>query len=146
MSATEQKTTARHEITRRPPALRRSWLFAPGADKGALMAAGSDWPVISNPDPWLGIEGMITRRNPRGGYDGALWAEQALDLETVLRIYTVNAATASGLADVTGSIEPGKSADLIVVDRDLFATAPDDLAETKVLQTWFEGRLVHERS
>ena len=115
-------------------------------EAGALMAAGSDWPVISNPDPWLGIEGMITRRNPRGGYDGALWAEQALDLETVLRIYTTNAARASGLSDVTGSIEPGKSADLIVVDRDLFATAPDDLAETKVLQTWFEGRLVHERS
>lgn len=111
---------------------------------GALMAAGSDWPVVANPDPWLGIEGMITRRNPRGGYDGALWPEQALDLETVLRIYTVNAAQAMGLSDLTGSIEAGKSADFILVDRDLFATAPERLSQTKVLSTWFEGRQVHE--
>lgn len=112
-------------------------------EAGALMAAGSDWPVVANPDPWLGIEGMITRRNPRGGYDGALWPEQALDLETVLRIYTVNAARAMGLSDLTGSIETGKSADFIVVDRDLFATAPDQLSKTKVLSTWFEGRQVY---
>lgn len=111
---------------------------------GALMAAGSDWPVVANPDPWLGIEGMITRRNPRGGYDGALWPEQALDLETVLRIYTVNAARAMGLSDLTGSIEAGKSADFILVDRDLFATAPELLSQTRVLSTWFEGRQVHE--
>jgi predicted amidohydrolase YtcJ len=113
-------------------------------DAGALMAAGSDWPVVANPDPWLGIEGMITRRNPRDGYDGALWPEQALDLETVLRIYTINAAHAMGLSDLIGSIETGKSADFIVVDRDLFATAPDQLSRTKVLSTWFEGRQVHE--
>ncbi|GKQ53670.1 amidohydrolase [Bradyrhizobium sp. Ce-3] len=111
---------------------------------GALMAAGSDWPVVANPDPWLGIEGMITRRNPRGGYDGALWPEQALDLETVLRVYTVNAARAMGLSDLTGSIEAGKSADFILVDRDLFAIAPELLSQTEVLSTWFEGRQVHE--
>jgi predicted amidohydrolase YtcJ len=115
-------------------------------EAGTLMAAGSDWPVVPNPDPWLGIEGMITRRNPRGGYQGALWPEQALDLETVLRIYTINGATAMGLAELTGSIEAGKSADFIVVDRDLFVVAPEELSRTKVLSTWFEGRKVHERS
>ncbi|MBR0796838.1 amidohydrolase [Bradyrhizobium jicamae] len=115
-------------------------------EAGALLAAGSDWPVVANPDPWLGIEGMITRRNPKGGYDGALWPEQALDLETVLRIYTINAARAMGLSALTGSIEAGKSADFIVVDRDLFATAPERLSQSKVLSTWFEGRCVHEAS
>lgn len=120
------------------------WPLRDFRDAGALMAAGSDWPVVANPDPWLGIEGMITRRNPRGGYDGALWPEQALDLETVLHIYTVNAARAMGLSDLTGSIEAGKSADFILVDRDLFATAPERLSQTKVLSTWFEGRRVHE--
>jgi predicted amidohydrolase YtcJ len=113
---------------------------------GALLAAGSDWPVVGLPDPWFGLEGMVTRRNPRGGYPGALWAEQALDLATAIEIYTRNPARAMGLGDITGSIEPGKSADLIVLDRNLFECAADDLADTKVLETYFEGRKVYERA
>lgn len=115
-------------------------------EAGALLAAGSDWPVMPQPDPWLGIEGMITRRNPNGRTPGALWPEQALDLATVLEIYTVNAATAMGLGAVTGSIETGKSADFIILDRNLFETAPDDLADTRVLATYFEGKAVFEHS
>ncbi len=113
---------------------------------GALLAAGSDWPVVGLPDPWFGLEGMVTRRNPKGAYPGALWAEQALDLATVIEIYTRNPARAMGLGDITGSIESGKSADLIVLDRNLFECAADELADTKVLETYFEGRKVHERA
>ena len=110
---------------------------------GALMAGGSDWPVIGLPDPWFGLEGMVTRRNPRGGYPGALWAEQAIDLATAIEIYTRNPAKAMGLGHITGTIEVGKSADLIVLEKNLFEVAPDRLSATKVLSTWFEGRLVH---
>jgi len=113
---------------------------------GALLAAGSDWPVVGLPDPWFGLQGMITRRNPKGAYPGALWPEQALDLATVIEIYTRNPARAMGLGDITGSIEPGKSADLIVLDRNLFECAPDDLAGAKVLETYHEGRKVYERA
>jgi predicted amidohydrolase YtcJ len=114
-------------------------------EAGALMAAGSDWPVVGLPDPWFGLEGMVTRRNPKGGYPGALWPEQALDLATVIEIYTVNPARAMGLGALAGSIEVGKSADLIVLDRNLFECASDDLADTRVLSTYFEGRLVYNR-
>jgi predicted amidohydrolase YtcJ len=114
-------------------------------ESGALLAAGSDWPVVGLPDPWFGFEGMVTRRNPKGTYPGALWPEQALDVATVIEIYTRNPATAMGISGITGSIEPGKSADLIVLDRNLFECDPEDLADTKVLQTYFEGRKVHER-
>jgi len=110
---------------------------------GALMAGGSDWPVIGLPDPWFGLEGMVTRRNPRGGYPGALWAEQALDLATAIEIYTRNPAKAMGLGHITGTIEVGKSADLIVLEKNLFEVEPDRLSGTKVRSTWFEGRLVH---
>jgi predicted amidohydrolase YtcJ len=127
----------------------RAQRFWPNRDlknAGALMAGGSDWPVVPNPDPWHGIEGMVTRRNPAGDFPGAaLWPEQALDLETVIRIYTIDAARAAGLDKVTGSIEVGKSADMIVLDQALFDVPVDRLAETNVEATFFEGRKVYER-
>lgn len=123
----------------------RYWPNRDLQESGALLAAGSDWPVVGLPDPWFGLEGMVTRRNPRGTHDGALWPEQGLDLATVLEIYTRNPAQAMGLGAITGSVEPGKSADLIVLDRNLFECDPLDLADTKVLETWFEGRQVHMR-
>lgn len=111
--------------------IERALQFWPNRDlheAGALLAAGSDWPVIPNPNPWDGIEGMITRQNPSGAYPGeSLWSEQALDLATVLEIYTRNAAKAAGLGEITGSIEPGKSADILVLDRNLFEVPMDTI-------------------
>ena len=127
----------------------RAERFWPNRDlllSGALMCGGSDWPVVPSPDPWSGMEGMITRRDPSGAFgDRTLWPEQALDLASALEIYTINGARAMQLADVTGSIEIGKSADFIVLDRNLFETPADEIADTKVLTTYFEGRPVYER-
>ncbi len=114
-------------------------------EAGALIATGTDWPVIPNPDPWSGLEGLITRRNPDGKFDGALWPEQALDLPAAIAAYTVNPARAMGMENVTGSLAVGKSADLIVLDRNLFEIEPNDIADTKVTTTFFEGRAVYER-
>ena len=128
----------------------RALRFWPNKDllaAGALLAGGSDWPVMPNPDPWDGIEGLVTRRNPSGEFPGAsLWPEQAIDVATALEIFTINSARAIGLGDTVGSIEIGKSADLIVLDRNVLETPADDLADTKVLTTWFEGRVVYERA
>ena len=110
---------------------------------GALMAAGSDWPVVGLPDPWFGLEGMVTRRNPKGLHSGALWPEQALDVQTAIEIYTRNPARAMGVGHLTGSIEVGKSADMIVIEQNLFEVEPDQISKTRVLATLFEGRLVH---
>jgi predicted amidohydrolase YtcJ len=122
----------------------RFWPIRDLQQAGALIAGGSDWPVVPDPSPWPAIQGMVTRRDPTGRFEGALWPEQALGLADALRAYTVNAARAMGLAEVTGSIEVGKSADFAVLDRHLFEVSADDLAATQVLATWFEGRVVHE--
>jgi predicted amidohydrolase YtcJ len=124
----------------------RFWPIADLHKTGALLAGGSDWPVIPIPDPLNGIEGMVTRQNPSGAFPGvSLWPEQAIDLATAIRIYTLNSAVAMGLGEETGSIEPGKSADIIVLDQNLFDIEAKRIAATKVLTTYFEGRAVYQR-
>lgn len=111
---------------------------------GALVAGGSDWPAGQpTANPWIGIEGLVTRRNPLHQMPGALWPEQGVDLATALRIYTLNSAEAMGLGGQTGSIEPGKSADFIVLDRNLFKVPVEQVHEVAVQQTYFRGRQVH---
>ncbi|MGS5087612.1 amidohydrolase [Hydrogenophaga sp. A37] len=110
---------------------------------GALIAGGSDWPVVPDPSPWPAMQGMVTRRDPSGRVEGALVPEQAIGVQDALRAYTVNAAQATGLADRAGSIQVGKSADLAVLDRRVFDIDPNQLGQTRVLQTWFEGRCVY---
>lgn len=111
---------------------------------GVLMAAGTDWPVLPDPNPFIGLQGIITRRDPTGQFPGVLGAEQGLDLETALRIYTLDPAKAMGLEKETGSLEVGKSADFIVLDRNLFQIPTNQLIETRVLKTYFAGKLVYE--
>lgn len=127
----------------------RALRFWPNKDllaAGALLAGGSDWPVMPNPDPWNGMEGLVTRKNPSGEFAGvALWPEQAVDIATALEIFTINSARAIGLADTVGSLEVGKSADFIVLDRNVLEIPADEIADTKVLTTYFEGRVVYER-
>ena len=69
--------------------------------------------------------------------------EERLDVASVVRGYTVNAAAAAWRADETGSLSPGKYADLIVLDRDIFAVSPYELGGTEVLLTLLGGKEVH---
>ncbi|WP_163505350.1 amidohydrolase [Fodinicola acaciae] len=114
-------------------------------DHGALVAGGTDWPVSESPNPWLGIQGLVTRRDPNGVHAGVLWPEQAISLSEAIEVFTINAARACGLDDVTGSLTVGKSADFLVLDRNPFATPVDELARVTVDETWFAGRRVFRR-
>ncbi|MFZ8986115.1 MAG: amidohydrolase [Steroidobacteraceae bacterium] len=112
----------------------------------AVVVAGSDWPsAVDSPNPWPGIESLVTRRAANGDPEGTLWAEQGVELAEALAIFTANSATTHGFADVTGRIEPGVSADLIVLSQDIFAVDPDRIGDTEVLLTLFNGRVVHAR-
>jgi len=111
-------------------------------DRGVLVAGGSDWPVSVSPNPWEGIQGLVTRADPLGRAPGTLWPEQALTLDEAFEVFTINAATAMGLGEVTGSLTVGKSADFVVLDQDPFAVGIDRVVHTRAVQTWFAGRRV----
>lgn len=112
---------------------------------GAELVYGSDWPAAApDVDPWIGLAGMITRKHPKGAYAGVVGADQAISLDEALPLFTLNGARAMGRAGMTGALKAGTSADFIALDRDLYAVAPQDIAETRVLTTVFEGAVVHE--
>ncbi|MDQ2837637.1 MAG: amidohydrolase [Actinomycetota bacterium] len=113
-------------------------------DSGALVAGGSDWPVSESPNAWEGIQGLVTRMDPSGARTGTLWAEQAITVEEAIAVFTSNGARAMGIDDVTGSLRPGLSADLIVLDRNPFEVAVDTLADTRIRETIFAGATVFE--
>jgi predicted amidohydrolase YtcJ len=87
----------------------------------------------------------VNRADPTGAFPGQLWPEQGISVAEAIHAYTLGGARAMGTDDVTGSLEPGKSADFVVLDRDPLATPADRLAETTVAQTWFAGRKVYQR-
>ena len=77
------------------------------------------------------------------GYSGRLHPEEALSREQAIRFYTMNNARVLGCDDVLGSLEPGKAADLIVIDTDLLTCAERRIAKTRVLRTYVGGKLVY---
>lgn len=109
-------------------------------DAGAVIAGGSDWDVSSF-NPFEAMEHAITRCESRGREP--LLPEQSIPLQAIVEAYTINAAFALKQEHTTGSIEPGKRADFIVLDRDIFALDPFDLHETRVLLTFLDGRQVY---
>lgn len=122
------------------------WPIKSLTEAKAPLLAGSDWPAaVESIDPWVGIEAMVTRTDPKEKFSGALWPEQAISLEQALEIYTLHGAAAIGLSDKTGTIMEGKYADFIILNQKLFEIPASKISETQVLETWFEGKLVYKR-
>jgi predicted amidohydrolase YtcJ len=109
---------------------------------GATVAFGSDWSV-SSPNPFYQMGTAMQRVcGPDGNQDPFL-PEEAITLAQALDAFTINAAYVNRNEEDTGSIEAGKSADLAVLDRNLFEIPPAEMSDTKVLVTLFEGKAVH---
>jgi predicted amidohydrolase YtcJ len=109
---------------------------------GAVVAFGSDWPV-SSPNPLEEIQVAVTRMGPAGETDKPFLPGERINLPEALAAFTIGAAYTNRLEKTTGSLETGKSADLVVLDRNLFAIPPAEIAKAHVLLTLFDGRAVH---
>jgi predicted amidohydrolase YtcJ len=117
-------------------------------DSGVVAGGGSDHMQkigslrsVNPYNPFLGMWATITRRANR--YDGQMHSEEALSREQAIRFYTINNAHILFLDNVAGSLEAGKLADMIVLDRDLMTCPADEIKSARVLRTYLGGRLVH---
>ncbi len=127
-----------------PERLQEVWPFGLVQRAGINVAIGSDY-KDSKADPLLNTETLVTRRAPGAAEDApTLGAESAADLDDVLYAYTMGGAYAMFMEHEIGSIRPGKRANFIVLDQDLTAIPSNQIHETIVLETWFEGEKVYE--
>ncbi|MBV9695475.1 MAG: amidohydrolase [Gammaproteobacteria bacterium] len=116
------------------------------AAAGARIAYGSDWPV-DRLDEWFALKVGVTRENaPDAGekYRGRLSSDSGLSVPAVLRAITLNAAYELHAEDQTGSLEVGKLADFIVLDRNPLRIDPHEIASVRVLRTVVGGKTVYE--
>ncbi|KIL78876.1 amidohydrolase [Bacillus badius] len=111
-------------------------------DRGILAAAGSDAPITTY-NPWVGIHTAVNRRINTGSPFGN---SQKISLLEAIRMYTYNGAYASFEETIKGSLEAGKLADLVVLDRSILNESPEKLKDIKVEWTMIDGELVFERT
>ena len=112
--------------------------------QGSRIACGSDFPVEA-PNPFFGIHAAVTRQDKHGQPIAGWYPEQEMSLKEAFRCFTLDAAYAGHLEKTLGSLEAGKYADFIVIDRDLFKISPYDIYKIGVLETWVAGRQVYQK-
>ena len=111
-------------------------------EAGLLVAGGTDCPC-DPPDPFLAMQGALTRQDASGAPEGGFLPEERLTLDEALRVMTVNGAGLDRTEDRLGVLEPGRLADFVVLSRDIFAAAPEQLTDTRCLATVVGGQFVH---
>ena len=124
----------------------RTWQMYPIAsvqEAGGRIVGGSDF-WVTDLNPLLAIETAITRQDPWTNEGPLLNEDESVDLDTMIAAYTINGAYQMNLDDVQGSIEVGKRADLVVLDRNLFNVPASEISDAQVTMTLFNGRTVYE--
>jgi predicted amidohydrolase YtcJ len=123
---------------------RTTYAFRSLLDSGAMLAFGTDWSVAPL-DPLLTIYAAVTRRTLDGKNPTGWIPEQKISVEEAVRAYTVGSAYAEFSEREKGTITPGKLADLVIVDSEIFQIDPKQIEKARVVMTIMDGRVVYER-
>lgn len=113
-------------------------------EQGTVVAGGSDFPV-EHVNPFYGLHSAITRQDHEGRPPQGWYPAERLTREQALRAFTLDAAHAAFDEERLGTLEPGKLADFILVDRDPFTAPATEIWQTRVLETRVAGRMVYRR-
>jgi hypothetical protein len=140
--ATSDKNMAEQRIG--PERMKGAYAWRTFLAQGSRIACGSDFPVEA-PNPFFGIHAAVTRQDADGNPIAGWYPEQEMSLKEAFRCFTLDAAYAGHQENRLGSLERGKYADFIVVDRDLFKISPYDIHKTVVLETWVGGHRVYRK-
>ncbi len=127
-----------------PERLAGAYAWASLRESGAKLAFGSDFPV-EEVNPMLGIYAAVTRQDLNGWPEGGWLPGERLDREAAIRAFTLDAAYAAFMEDQVGSLETGKRADFIVLDRDIMQVPATEIPDIRVEQTWVDGKQVFSR-
>ncbi len=122
--------------------LRGAYAWRTFLNQGTRIAGGSDFPVESA-NPFFGLHAAVTRTDHANQPPGGWYVSQAMTLLEAFRAFTLDAAYAQHQEKSLGTLEAGKWADFIIIDRDLFKISPADIWKIKVEQTWVAGRRVY---
>jgi predicted amidohydrolase YtcJ len=123
------------------PRARLAYRFRDLLDAGAKLALGSDCPV-ADPNPLWGIHAAVTRQRRDGTPPGGWYPEQHMTVAEAIWGYTMGPALVSGREAELGSLTPGKLADMVVLDRDIYTIPPMEIAQAQVVMTIFDGQIV----
>ncbi len=140
--ATSDKNMAETRVG--PERIKGAYAWRSFLHQGSRIACGSDFPVES-PNPFFGIHAAVTRMDHAGQPVAGWYPNQAMSLKEAFRCFTLDAAYAGHQENSLGSLEPGKHADFIVIDRDLFRMPTYDIFKTGVLETWVGGKQVFKK-
>lgn len=121
-----------------------TYAFRSLLDSGAVLALGTDW-TVAPLNPMLTLAAAVTRQTLDGKHPGGWLLREKITLEEALRAYTAGSAYAEFADGEKGTIEPGKLADLVMLEQNLFEIAPEEIASVKVALTMMDGRVVWER-
>ena len=127
-----------------PERIKGSYAWRRLLDAGSRIANGSDFPV-ELPNPFHGLYATVTRQDRSGMPEGGWLPDQVLTREEALHSFTLGAAYAAHREATLGSLEPGKWADFIVIDRDYFEIPHDEIDDIQVVQTWVGGEIRYSR-